>query len=56
MASNPQKSLEKIIRRMVRIQKSISEDDQPVSPLQLEELVQLGKKYAEIVEDLKNDK
>jgi len=39
---------------MVKIQKAISEDDQPASPLQLEELAQLGKKYAEIVKDLKN--
>jgi hypothetical protein len=39
---------------MVKIQKAISEDDQPVSQLQLEELVQLGKKYADTVEELKN--
>ena len=39
---------------MGKIQKAISEDDQPVSQLQLEELVQLGKIYAEIVEDLRN--
>jgi hypothetical protein len=53
MTSTPQKALKKIIRRMVKIQKAISEDNQPVSQLQLEELVQLGKQYADTVEDLK---
>ncbi len=54
MTSQQQKQLKNIIKRMGQIQRAISEDGQPASPGQLEELVQLGRKYAAVVSDIKN--
>jgi hypothetical protein len=52
MSPKKQKQLKKIIKRMRKIQKSIANDDQPVSALQIEELKQLGEKYAKVIRKL----
>ena len=52
---NQEKKLKKIIKRMKKIQKDIASDGQPVSPLQIESLEQLGKKYAKIIQGWKSD-
>jgi hypothetical protein len=54
MVSKGPKKLKKIIKRMTRIQKMIASDPQPVSAMQLEELTQLGRKYAAIVDEMAN--
>ena len=47
-----QERLEKIIRRMQKIQRSIKASRQPVSRLELMELMDLGREYARIIEQL----
>ena len=54
MTASIKKDLKKIVKRMRKIQKSMLDDHQPVSALQLEELTQLGRQYAETVESLKS--
>jgi division protein CdvB (Snf7/Vps24/ESCRT-III family) len=44
--------LEAIIRRMQKIQRSIKASRQPVSRLELMELMDLGREYARIIEQL----
>jgi division protein CdvB (Snf7/Vps24/ESCRT-III family) len=44
--------LEAIIRRMQKIQRSIQASRQPVSRLELMELMDLGREYARIIEQL----
>jgi hypothetical protein len=47
-----QERLEKIIRRMQKIQRSIQASRQPASRLELMELRDLGGEYARIIEQL----
>jgi hypothetical protein len=49
-----QDQLEKIIRRMQKIQRAIKASRQPASMLELMELKQLGTEYARIVDRLAN--
>lgn len=46
------KKLKKIIKRMREIQKSIANEEQPVSALQVEELKQLVAKHAKAIQSL----
>jgi hypothetical protein len=54
MSEHENHRLEKIIRRMNRIQRDIAADEQPVSPLQIEELERLGVEYADLLEVLRS--
>ena len=47
-----QERLEKIIRRMQKIQRSIQASRQPASRLELMELKDLGREYARVIEQL----
>jgi hypothetical protein len=49
-----QDQLEKIIRRMQKIQRAIKASRQPASMLELMELKRLGTEYARIVDRLAN--
>ena len=51
-ADELQERLEKIIRRMQKIQRSIRASRQPASRLELMELRDLGGEYARIIEQL----
>ena len=53
---NNQERLEKIIKRMRKIQRSIKASGQPASMLELMELKDLGLEYARIIERLANDR
>ena len=55
MSENENHRLEKIIRRMNRIQRDIAADEQPVSPLQIEELERLGVEYADLIDVLRSN-
>jgi hypothetical protein len=48
-------ALERIIARMQEIQRAIKASRQPASMLELEELKELGREYARIVDRLAND-
>jgi len=52
---SPVQELERIIRRMQKIQHAIGTSRQPASMLELEELKELGREYARIIDRLAND-
>lgn len=54
-ADTPAQELERIIKRMQKIQRAIKASRQPASMLELEELKELGRRYARIVDRLAND-
>ena len=47
-----QEDLERVIARMQVIQRSIKSSGQPASMFELQELKDLGREYARIIEDL----
>jgi hypothetical protein len=47
-----QQQLEKVIARMQTIQRAIKSSGQPASRFELQELKDLGAKYAQIIESL----
>jgi hypothetical protein len=49
-----QKRLEKIIKRMRKIQRGIKASGQPASMLELMELKELGREYARIIDEIAN--
>jgi len=51
-----QERLEKIIKRMRKIQRAIKASGQPASMLELMELQDLGVEYARIIERLASDR
>ena len=51
-AAELQERLEEIIRRMQKIQRSIRASRQPASRLELMELKDLGREYADIIDKL----
>ncbi len=54
-AGAPAQELERIIRRMQKIQRAMKAARQPASMLELEELKELGREYARVIERLAND-
>jgi len=54
-STTPAQELERIIRRMQKIQRAIKASRQPASMLELEELKDLGRQYARIIDRLAND-
>lgn len=54
-ANGHTEELERIIRRMQRIQRAIKAARQPASMLELEELQALGREYARIIDRMAND-
>jgi len=49
-----QKQLERVIARMQMIQRAIGASGQPASMFELQELKDLGRKYARLVDELAN--
>ena len=49
-----QRDLQRIVSRMQRIQRAIAASQQPPSMLELEELKELGREYARIIDRLAN--
>ena len=54
-ADTPAQELERIITRMQKIQRAIMASRQPASMLELQELKELGRAYARIIDRLAND-
>lgn len=54
MTRTLQNELKAIIRKMKKIQKAISADDQPVSRHELEALRKLGQRYADVIGQLES--
>ena len=54
-ADTPAQELEHIIKRMQKIQRAIKASRQPASMLELEELKELGRAYARIIDRLANE-
>ncbi|HUT42356.1 MAG TPA: hypothetical protein VM011_13570 [Gammaproteobacteria bacterium] len=54
-AGTPAQELERIIKRMQKIQRAIKASRQPASMLELEELKALGRAYARIIDRLANE-
>ncbi len=52
---SPAQELERVIKRMQKIQRAISAARQPASMLELEELKALGREYARIIDRLANN-
>ncbi|MGB5260256.1 MAG: hypothetical protein WBO34_07000 [Gammaproteobacteria bacterium] len=49
-----ERDLERVVSRMKQIQRDISRSSQPASIMQLEELKELGREYARIIDRLGN--
>ena len=54
-SDTPAQELERIIRRMHKIQRAIKASRQPASMLELEELKELGRAYTRIIDRLANE-
>lgn len=54
MAGDAEQELERVIGRMQQIQRAIKASRQPPSMLELEELKQLGRDYARLIDRLAN--
>lgn len=54
MAGDTEQELERVIERMQQIQRAIKASRQPPSMLELEQLKQLGRDYARLIDRLAN--
>ena len=53
--SEIQEQLERVITRMQKIQRAIKSSGQPASMFELQELKDLGREYARLVDDMANN-